>query len=168
MIRIAVTGPESSGKTTLCKSLATHFGVSFIAEFAREYLSTKNGEYIPSDIDEIAQGQLNSLTTSKAKIKICDTDFSVLEVWSEYKYGEVSELIKTLVAKDLFDLHILCTPDIAWEEDPLRENPNDRDLLFELYKTSLLKHNKNFIVVSGEHFQRLEKSLQKISSLLKN
>lgn len=168
MIRIAVTGPESSGKTTLCEALAKHFKVTFIPEFSRTYLEATNGKYSQADLDKIAQGQLESINASNDSIKICDTDFSVIEIWSEYKYGEVSKFIKELVAKDLFDLHILCTPDIPWEDDPLRENPDDRDALFELYVASLNKHNKRYITVSGEHEQRFEKSLEKISSLLKN
>ena len=99
-------------------------------------------------------------------IIISDSDFSVMEIWSEYKYGMVSELIQELVTKDLFDLHILCKPDIPWEEDPLRENPDNRDSLYNLYLTSLIKHNKHFITVSGSHKDRLEKSLHKINLLL--
>jgi len=57
-------------------------------------------------------------------------------------------------------LHILCSPDIPWEEDELRETPNSRAQLFELYKESLQQHNKNFIVVSGSPQNRIEKSLQ--------
>lgn len=167
MIRIAITGPESSGKTTLCRSLAEHFKVEPILEYAREYLENTNGVYNHSDLDKIAQGQLNAINNLREPVAICDSDFSVLEIWSSYKYGTASELIKELVAKDLFDLHILCNPDIPWEEDPLRENPDNRDQLFKLYERSLIKHNKHFITVSGDQNKRLEKSLQNINLLLK-
>ena len=167
MIRIVITGPESSGKTTLSQSLSEHFSVPFIPEYARSYLEKRGGEYTQSDLNEIAKGQLESITTSQNKIVICDTDFSVLEIWSQYKYGIVSESIQELVNQNLFDLHILCTPDIPWEEDSLRENSDNRDQLFELYKESLNRHNKNFIIVSGEHKNRLKKSLQSIDLLLK-
>ncbi len=167
MIRIAITGPESSGKTTLCQSLSEHFNVDFIPEFARTYLEITDGKYKQPDLDEIAKGQLESITSSQSKINVCDSDFSVLEIWSAYKYGNVSDYIRELVKKDLFDLHILCTPDIPWEEDALRENPDTRDHLFELYKESLNRHNKNFIIVSGEHKNRIKKSLQFIDLILK-
>ena len=167
MIKIAITGPESSGKTTLCKSLSEHYNVAFIPEFARTYLEKTAGEYNQLDLDGIAKGQLESLSSSIGEISICDTDFSVLEIWSQYKYGEVSDSIRELVAQDLFDLHILCSPDIPWEEDPLRENQDNRDELFELYKVSLKKHNKNFIIVSGEHKCRIKKSLQSVDVLQK-
>ena len=167
MIRIVITGPESSGKTTLSQSLSEHFNVPFIPEFARSYLEKRGGEYTQSDLNVIAKGQLESVTTSQSKFDICDSDFSVLEIWSQYKYGNVSELIQELVNQNLFDLHILCTPDMPWEEDSLRENPDNRDQLFELFKESLNRHNKNFIIVSGEHKKRLKKSLQSIDLLLK-
>jgi NadR type nicotinamide-nucleotide adenylyltransferase len=167
MIKIAITGPESSGKTTLSQSLAKHFNVDYIPEFARDYLAQTNGEYCQADLDTIAQGQLKRIQDSQSPINICDTDFSVLEVWSNYKYGNVSALITQLAEKDIFDLHILCTPDMPWEADPLRENPDNRDELFELYKKSLIAHHKHFIVVEGNHQKRLAKSLKTIVALQK-
>ena len=130
MIRIAVTGPESSGKTTLCESLASHFKVAYIPEFARTYLEKTKGNYQQADLDEIAKGQLKNILAATSSVVISDSDFSVMEVWSLYKYGNVSPLIAALVKENTFDLHSLCTPDIPWEEEPLRETPTTRDLLF--------------------------------------
>ena len=167
MLRIAITGPESSGKTTLAKALSEHYNISFVPEFARTYLEKTEGKYEQLDLDKIAQGQLKSLISAEDSIVISDTDFSVLEIWSQYKYKNTSELINKLVQKELFDLHILCSPDIPWEADLLRENPNSRDLLFELYSKSLNSNNKNFIVVNGSAKNRLEKSIQAVDPLIK-
>ena len=167
MLRIAITGPESSGKTTLAKALSEHYNISFVPEFARTYLEKTEGKYEQLDLDNIAQGQLKSLISAEDSIVISDTDFSVLEIWSQYKYKNTSELINKLVQKELFDLHILCSPDIPWEADLLRENPNSRDLLFELYSKSLNSNNKNFIVVNGSAKNRLEKSIQAVDPLIK-
>ena len=167
MLRIAITGPESSGKTTLAKALSEHYNISFVPEFARTYLEKTEGKYEQLDLDKIAQGQLKSLISAEDSIVISDTDFSVLEIWSQYKYKNTSELINKLVQKDLFDLHILCSPDIPWEADLLRENPNSRDLLFKLYSKSLNSNNKNFIVVNGSAKNRLEKSIQAVDPLIK-
>lgn len=165
MIRIAITGPESSGKTTLCKSLSEYYKVDCIPEFARNYLEKSKGKYNQSDLDSIGKGQLEAVELSDADVVVCDSDFSVLEIWSQYKFNNVSEYLNSLVEKEIFDLHILCAPDIPWEEDPLRENPDNRDELFELYLLSLKKHGKNFIVVSGTHTERVKKSLNSIDLL---
>lgn len=103
MIRIAITGPESSGKTTLCRSLSEHLNVSFVPEFARSYLEKTNGEYDYPDLNKIAMGQLERVKSSNSEVVISDSDFSVLEIWSQYKYGSVSAYIQELVKQDLFD-----------------------------------------------------------------
>ena len=166
MLKIAITGPESSGKTTLCSALSDHFNVPYIPEYARSFLKAKKQAYKQTDLDLIAMGQINSLQSFTNSPLISDTDFCVLEIWSQYKYQHVSDLIKELVAKDFFDLHILCTPDMPWEDDELRENPNSRMHLFELYKATLLKHNKNHIIVNGDHIKRVEKSIRVIEEYI--
>ena len=127
MIRIGITGPESSGKTTLAKALSEELGASYISEFARKYLTELGRPYEQNDLIEIAKGQLNGILTGSSSLQIIDTDFIVLKIWLEEKYNSTSAYIEDLIAKNHFDLHILCTPDIPWEEDSLRENPDDRD-----------------------------------------
>tara|TARA_B110000444_G_C18851258_1_gene605842 strand:- start:4153 stop:4659 length:507 start_codon:yes stop_codon:yes gene_type:complete len=166
MLRIAITGPESSGKTTLCRLLSEHFKVPFISEYARTYLENKSGVYKQSDLDFIAKEHLKNILSSSHTVSISDTDFSVLEIWSEYKFKKSSELIKELASQDLFDLHILCRPDIPWVADELRENEHSRYYLFELYKASLTRHRKNFIEVDGSLENRIKKSVQYIEELI--
>ncbi|MFT5861119.1 MAG: NadR type nicotinamide-nucleotide adenylyltransferase [Flavobacteriaceae bacterium] len=167
MIRIAITGPESSGKTTLGKALALELSATFVPEFARDFLANLDRAYSQADLTTIAKGQLDVMLSSSAEIQIIDTDFIVLKIWSEEKYASTSIAIEELISKNYFDLHILCTPDIPWESDPLRENPNDRNRLFQLYHESLTKMNKPFIIVNGPHNNRLTKSLSTINAISK-
>ena len=57
MPKIILTGPESSGKTTLCKALSQHFHLPFSKEYAREYLDGLNRDYNQDDLLKIAKGQ---------------------------------------------------------------------------------------------------------------
>lgn len=165
MKRIAITGPESSGKTTLANALARHFGVKPVPEYAREFLAANGLGYTQEDLDTIAQGHEENIYLSQNSINIIDTDFIVLKIWSEYKYGFASNYINSLVSENHFDLHILCAPDIPWEEDPLRENPNNRHELFERYLETLSTFKKDFIIVSGLPEARLKKSITAINEL---
>ena len=168
MDKIIVTGPESSGKTTICQQLSTHFKIPFTKEFARDYIDNLDKEYLQKDLIEIAKGQLKNeqLTTNNKKLSLHDTDLITIKIWSEYKYGNCDNWILDQIEKQKTEkrFYLLCKPDIHWEADPLRENPNNRNGLFELYKKELEDLEYNYLIVKGEN--RVETSISKISSLI--
>jgi len=155
-MKIAITGPESSGKTTLTEKLAVKYNARSVPEFARNYLLDRNGIYNQHDLDTIAIGQVNSLEAIQTNFLICDTEMTVIKIWSEFKYKSCSEIILNLYKQQKFDHYFLCYPDIPWEEDPLRENPNDREMLFDIYLNELKKNNIPFTVISGNLETRLK------------
>jgi nicotinamide riboside kinase len=55
MKKIAIIGPESTGKSTLANQLSNELSFPLVPEFAREYLKNLNREYKYSDLSEIAQ-----------------------------------------------------------------------------------------------------------------
>ena len=162
MLKIIVTGPESSGKTTLCKSLSKHFKIPFIEEYARGFLDELGRDYKQDDLLEIAKGQL----LSEHNVQILDTDLITIKIWSNYKYGNCDKWILKQIEKQKAEkrFYLLCKDDIPWEEDPQRENPNDRVELFEIYKQELDNLGHNYFIVEGEN--RIENSISKISSLI--
>ena len=164
-MKIAITGPESSGKTTLTEKLAVKYNASSVPEFARNYLLERNGIYNQHDLDTIAIGQVNSLEAIKTNFLICDTEMTVIKIWSEFKYKSCSETILNLYKQQKFDHYFLCYPDIPWEEDPLRENPNDREMLFDIYLNELKKNNLPFTVISGNLETRLKTCKEVIERL---
>lgn len=165
MIRIALTGPESSGKTTLANALGDRLGYRVFEEFARVYLLNLNRDYQREDLDAIADGHYQRFNDSQEEMQLIDTDFVVMKIWSEVKYGTASAKILAHLNAHYFDLHILCSPDIPWEADALREHPTRREELFERYLYELEKNNKPFIIVSGSLEERIEKSLKAIASI---
>jgi len=162
MPKIIVTGPESSGKTTLCKALSEHFKIPFAEESAREYLDVLSGDYNQEDLLEIAKGQLQA----ENGIQLLDTDLITLKIWSKYKYGSCDKWILNQVEKQKSEnrYYLLCKPDIPWGKDPQRENPNDREELFEIYKKEIESLGHDYFIVEGEN--RTENSVSKISPLI--
>ncbi len=149
MIKIAITGPESSGKTTLATDLGRKFRVSPVPEYARYYFSNDRQSYNLEDIERIAEGQwiLYNLYSINQEVLICDTDFLVLKVWAQDKFSSVSSFITNRWKTIQFDLYLLCKPNLEWQPDPLRENPYDRDRLFDIYLQELQTANKNYGIV---------------------
>ena len=161
LLKIIVIGPESSGKTTLCNALSKHFNLPFSKEYAREYLEKLNSNYTQDDLLKIAKGQLQT----ENGLQLLDTDLITLKIWSEYKYGSCDNWILTQIEKQKPEnrFYLLCSPDIPWQADKQRKNPNDREELFKIYKQVLDDLEHTYFIVDGEN--RMKNSILKISSI---
>ncbi len=169
--RIAITGPESTGKSWLTKELAKKFNTTYIPEYAREYIANLNRPYDFEDIEIIAREQLiqeeNSIIKANNFIFL-DTDFFVTKIWSEFVYQQCSAWITDQLIKHPYHLHLLCDIDLPWEYDPQREHPHKRKELFDLYQSELIKSNRPFEIISGTGEARLESALNAIQKRFPN
>ena len=168
--RIAITGPESTGKSTLTKALAIHFNTLWVEEFARTYLNNLGRSYVYADIVEIAKGQLhneNLLFQQVEKVLFCDTELLVTKIWSEVGFQNCDPWILNNLMKQQYDLYLLCKADIPWEYDPLREHPNQRAFLFDLYQKELDKNSFKYRIVKGIGHERLENALSFVNEIIK-
>ncbi len=158
-MHFVVTGPESSGKTSLTIALSRALTQNYIPEYSRYYLTYVHiPPYELEDLVKIAD-QTKRLQNSSALDKsfIMDTGFLVLKIWSEIRFGHTPiEIEELFVSDDAF--YLLCTPDIPWKSGPLRENPNDRHILFERYLKILKLYAKPFQIISGNEEERIKKS----------
>jgi nicotinamide riboside kinase len=163
-----LTGPESSGKTTLASTLANYWSAPLIPEQSRIYLEEKSVDspfnYDQADILAIAKRHLakeQEALKLQAKHIICDTDLLVLIVWSEVKYGRCDKWILDQFEQSLETSsrhYILCDWQIPWEPDSLRENPSNREELFRLYQAKLKDYRLDYTAVSGSNMQRFNQA----------
>jgi nicotinamide riboside kinase len=160
--RIAFTGPESCGKTTIAKRFAAHVGGTYVEEFARTYLEKGCGQYNEEDLVTIAHGQW-ALWKQINGILVADTEMLVLKVWSEVRYGRTDAFIEESLKTQNFDHYFLCYPDIPWEPDSLREHPEQRLELFEHYVIELEKMNLPYSILKGDVETRLSRCLEVLS-----
>lgn len=162
---VSISGPESSGKTTLAIELARHLGCAYLPEIARFYLKDRV-EYRFEDVEEIAQLQLEAVQRAKVSghsdFLVLDSDHVVLEVWFLEKFNRLPSAWEAYKAAWEIDLHVLCRPDIPWEPDPLRENPFDRDRLFDRYHELLVRSDAHFTTAEGTPEQRLQAVLSRL------
>ena len=164
-MKIAITGPESAGKTTLAKNLSEAFGLTYIEEYSREYLASKKDfKYEVSDLLNIAREQYKRI--DEAENAISDTEMTVMKIWLKDKFHIESFEINTLWETELIDLYFLCKPDIPWEPDPLREDPFRRDELFLTYEDLLKSKGANYYIIKGS--DRTEQAISILSKFIKN
>jgi HTH-type transcriptional regulator, transcriptional repressor of NAD biosynthesis genes len=174
LVKVVLFGPESSGKTTLSKHLARHYNTVWAPEFAREYLQKKwNNERKTceaNDLLPIAIGQMkleNKLATKADKVLICDTDLLETKVYSQEFYGGfVDELLDKAANENQYDLYLLTYIDTPWEEDDLRDRPEQRLEMFNAFEQSLIQHNKRYILLKGTKEIRLKDAIKAIDKII--
>lgn len=174
IIKIALFGPESTGKTTLAIQLAEHFKTAWAPEFARDYLQEKweKSRQI-CDIDDmlpIAYGQTkleNDSLSVANKFLFCDTNLLVTKVFSEVYYNFCDPLLEKAALEHEYDLFFLTNIDVPWEKDDLRDKPEGRESVFAVFKQTLIDNNKPFITLSGDKNLRLCNAISIVNDLAK-
>lgn len=160
-----ITGPESTGKSTLTKMLAQEYNTSWLKEYAREYLGRLEQDYTFEDVIEMAKIQLQKEqeATLQNELLFLDTDLTVFYVWIKEKYNKEIDWINEHLAQAQNKTYLLCEIDIPWEEDKLREHPKkeDRERLFNNYVELLEKYKLPYDIISGDKDAR-EKKAKKI------
>ena len=160
--KIAITGPESTGKSMLAQLLADHYRTVWVPEFARVYLIQTEGNYNYDDILNIARGQKKSeeaLSDIARKIMFSDTELLVTKIWCDVKYKKCHPWILKNIERQDYDLYLLMDIDLPWEYDPLREHPEERKYLFDLYRNELEARKLNYKIVSGVDDKRFKNAV---------
>ncbi|MAW84693.1 MAG: hypothetical protein CL832_09930 [Crocinitomicaceae bacterium] len=164
---IVITGPESSGKTTLFEQLKCLSGFHFIPEYSRKYIQNINRSYNYNDILKIAKFHVLSYKafSKKGLPVILDTDLLTLLIWCEYKYKKCHPFIIDQLINNPPDLYLICSTKIPWEFDPQRENPNNRTELFNIHLKKIRELGVEFKIMEGnklDRFSQAKKILQNV------
>lgn len=167
--RIVLTGPESTGKSTLAKLLAAHFKTVYVEEYGRTYTDKYGLELNLLDISHIAAGQLqqeDEQALKANKLLVCDTDLMVTQIWSEIYFKQCPQWIQEVNHQRSYDLYLLLDIDIAWEDDGTREFPHLRQYHFDRIKEELESRNCPYLVISGNYAERLQKAIAAVEAVL--
>ncbi len=173
-LKIVLYGPESSGKTSLAKELASFYKTQWVPEFAREYLQRKWDDKEEScsleDLTIIVAGQKrleNKFLKKSDRVIFCDTNVIVTQIWSQTHFnGYCSPEILKAAKESNYDLYLLTDIDVPWQKDDLRDRPNDREKMLRIFKETLEKYNFPYKLVSGNIETRLKTSIKVIDKLI--
>ena len=161
--RICVTGPESTGKTTLAQRLADLANTEWVPEASRVYAESKGGELLATDVEPIARGHISLADTASireraagAALIVLDTDLLSTVIYSRHYYGEVPAWIERAERARRADLYLLCDIDVPWVPDGIRDRPTKREEMFGLFHEALLRRRTPFVRIRGSWDERWE------------
>jgi NadR type nicotinamide-nucleotide adenylyltransferase len=176
--RIVILGPESTGKSTLCRELAGYYGSEWVPEYARAYLMEHGMNYTYDDLLTIAKGQLRCEEEKDLELHesspvypflFYDTNMYVMQVWCEFVFDRCHSWILEKIAERRYDLYLLCNIDLPWTKDQLREYPDfeSRERLYHIYKEILINQHVPWVLVSGDDKSRLQAAVHGINECFK-
>lgn len=130
---VTLTGPESTGKTTLAEWLARRFDVPWSAEHARAYVDGRlaAGDRTPlaaADVAPIARGQLRGEDAAAEEARaagrplvVRDTDLVSTVVYARRAFGAAPAWVVDAARTRRAALYLLCDVDAPWVPDPVRD-----------------------------------------------
>ena len=169
LLRVTVTGSESTGKTWLAQQLARHFDTVWVPEFSREYVLQKAAPLDASDVEPIARGQIRSedeILRRARGLGVLDTDLVSTVVYAEHYYGRCPEWIASAARDRLADLYLLCDIDVPWVPDPARDRPHARPELHRAFADRLAQHRAQVVLIRGSWQEREATGIGAVQDLL--
>ena len=174
--RIALVGPESSGKSTLTARLAAHFDAPFAAEYARGYLDADPARWIGENgvngfdadaLHAILRGQCASVEAMARQCEniglvFSDTEAIVTACWANVLLGSVPDFVAPFIRAQRFDLYLLNTATRNWVDDASqRVQPDYADRLsFEqACRRHLDTHGYPYVTLRGDWNERFAQAV---------
>jgi nicotinamide riboside kinase len=164
MIRIVITGPESTGKTALAQNLAEAYDTIWLPEFARTYVEQLGRPYGYDDVVAIARNQIEQekrlALQGDLKILFLDTWLILTKVWFDLVFDQCPAWLIDQIKSSDIDLFLVCCTDIEWVADSVRENGGARRAeLLKIYCQEIESFGFNYELVNGLGESRLANAL---------
>jgi len=172
-LRLAVFGPESTGKTTLAAKLAAHFAAPLVTEYAREFWDAR-GVITLEDIPAIAREQWrreDEAVKRAERLVVCDTEALTTVLWSDLLYGTCPDDIRRGAESRAkkYALYLLLDIDVPWAPDPQRCFPDedDRKKCRKVWHGALERRQLPYQWIRGDWQQREEAAIAAVEKMLK-
>jgi NadR type nicotinamide-nucleotide adenylyltransferase len=171
-LRVVMVGAESTGSTTLTKSLARYYSTVWVPEFGREWWDARQFLFDASnqyEFDRLIDGQnrmADELAPLANQVLLCDTDNLVTEVFEERYLGAVSERTRMAARYNRPDLYIITGSEIPWVNDGQRESEKERDWMQSEMIRLVKESGVPYIEATGDKGRRMNDAIKRIDEAL--
>lgn len=169
VVRVVLTGSESTGKSTLAADLARHYGAELVSEFVRAFAEQKGAPIDFSDHGAIARGQMaleDAAIARAGRLIVQDTDLLSTVLYCRHYFGRCPPWIEETAAARRPHLYLLCATDVAWVADGVRDRGHMRDEMQQFFAAAVRASGARFVDVAGPAERRLEEATKAIDAVI--
>lgn len=172
-LRIAVYGPESTGKTWLAEKLAAHFSAPLVSEYARERWDQQGAlgleDMVPVAVEQWRRE--DAAAAGAGRLVICDTEALTTTLWSDLLYGTCPDQVRRgaeLRCRN-YALYLLLDIDVPFAPDPQRcfPDPADREKCLRVWQGALERRRLPFVLIRGDWQAREAAAINAVEDLLR-
>jgi len=167
--RVVLIGPESTGKTTLAAELAAAFHAPWTPESARLIAETSPEPLSAATIEPIARRCIaleDEALASDPPLLIRDTDLVSTAVYAHHYYQNCPAWIDAEAQARLGDLYLLCSPDLPWTADGIRDRRDSRGSLFADFQRALVRRGARTVEIRGTGAARRAAAIAAVEAML--
>jgi NadR type nicotinamide-nucleotide adenylyltransferase len=169
LVRVVLTGSESTGKSTLAAELARHYGAALVPEFVRGFAEQKGAPIDFGDHGAIARGQMaleDAALARATRLIVQDTDLLSTVVYCRHYFGRCPVWLEEAAASRRPDLYLLCATDVEWVADGVRDRGHMRDEMQRLFAEAIDASGVRCVELSGDTARRLVDATRVIDRLV--
>ena len=161
LIRVAILGAESTGKSTLAAALAQRHHTLWVPEYLREFVETEQRLPFEEDQLRIARVQMVREDAAAAAASVrdflfCDTTPFMTALYSGVYWGRVDPALAALDLRHDYAVTLVAAPDLPWVADGLqRESAAVRQRVHQALVDKLERRAIAYTLLSGSLEQRL-------------
>lgn len=169
MLRVALSGVESVGKSTMAQKLAKHFGGLLVPEFGRTYTEQLRRNLALEDHYAIAEGHeisAEQAASASPRVLVEDTDIVMTSAWATMLFGGRDTILAERESKA--ELHLLLWPDVPFVADPVRMFGEDVERLrfHSIVVDEFAARGLPYVVIDGSWDQRWATAVAAIEARL--
>ncbi len=170
-IRIVVTGPESTGKSTIAALLGDRLHAPVVREAARLYAEAQLATNLErtlsaAHVEPIARLAMTleaEALAARPAVAVFDTDLVSTVVYARHYYGSAPAWVEAEARERRGDLYLLCATDLPWTPDGIRDRPSAREELLGAFGDALCEFGCTAEWVEGTGVARVERAVRALT-----
>jgi NadR type nicotinamide-nucleotide adenylyltransferase len=174
VMRVALFGTESTGKSSLAEKLAGHFGEPWSREYVRQFWDEHDGRIVAEDLEAIVRGQVEGEEAAVAvarRVVFHDTEMLTHVLWADLLFpGKCAPWVRAEAEARSrgMTLYLLCAADIPFVPDPQRVFTEEaaRAKSATLWRETLVARGLPFVEIAGGWAEREARAIAAVVALL--
>ena len=170
--RVCVVGAESTGTTTLARTLAERLDTAWVEEYGREYSELKLARndllWQSEEFVDIAQEQNRreeAAARRATRILVCDTNAFATVLWHRRYLGSHSSRVEEVARSGRCDLYLLTGDEIPFVQDGLRDGEPIRHEMHCWFEQALAAQAVPWHLLRGSPEERLREAVALVKGL---